>query len=523
MTDRIEFKASLSVTDTGEITGMAWPFGEPDRVGDVIEKGAIMSPETLPMLFAHDQAQVIGVWDDIEETDEGLSVKGRLLIDDLDRAREVRAMIRAKAVSGLSIGFVTKQFQRRKRGRAITSLALHEISVVAVPCHPGAQITSIKANHETDLSKNEEPMEPELNTPEAKVEPAAANEATQVDLKSFDEIKARLDRMEAKANRPQGVHITGPNGAPERKAYDAFLRRGVERISPEEVKALTVSTDANGGFLAPEEFGGELIKLLNEYSPIRKYARVVNISAVEITYPRRLTGTAATWVTETGNRTASGMTFEQVKLTPHELATFTDVSNQLLEDNAYNLEGELLSDFAESFSKTEGLAFVKGTGTGQPNGIMTAAGIAEIKTGVAANFPTSNPADVIIAMYHKIATTYAQSGVWLMNRNTLSVIRQWKDGNGRYLVLDPITVGGASTLLGRPVVEMPDMDDIGAGNAPILFGDMSGFRIVDRVGLSTLRDPYTLAANGQVRFHARKRVGSDLTHPDRFIKLRVAV
>ncbi|MDO5757246.1 MAG: phage major capsid protein, partial [Rhodobacterales bacterium] len=197
--------------------------------------------------------------------------------------------------------------------------------------------------------------------------------------------------------------------------------------------------------------------------------------------------------------------------------------DQLLEDNAYNLEGELLADFAESFGKTEGLAFVKGTGIGQPVGIMTAADIAEIKTGVAANFPASSPADVLIAMYHAIATSYAQAGVWMMNRTTLAIVRQWKDGNGRYLVLDPISEGAPSTLLGRPVVEMLDMDDIGAGKAPILFGDMSGYRIVDRIGLSTLRDPFTLATNGQVRFHARKRVGADLTHPDRFVKLRVAV
>ena len=165
------------------------------------------------------------------------------------------------------------------------------------------------------------------------------------------------------------------------------------------------------------------------------------------------------------------MTFEQVTMTPHELATFTDVSNALLEDNAYGLEGELLSDFAESFGKTEGLAFVKGTGTGQPKGVMLPSNpIAELKTGVAANFPASNPADMLIAMFHKIAQTYAQSAVWMMNRNTLAVVRTWKDGNGRYLVLDPITQGAPSTLLGRPVVEMPDMDNIGANALPILFG-----------------------------------------------------
>lgn len=348
-----------------------------------------------------------------------------------------------------------------------------------------------------------------------------ANDAPAADTKAFEEVKARLDKMEAKANRPQGVHVTSPDV--ETKAFGNFLRRGVERISADEVKALTVANDASAGYLAPQEFGNELIKLLSEYSPIRNYARVITISAQSIVYPRRVTGTAATWSTEIGNRTASGMTFEQVTMTPHELATYTDVSNALLEDNAYNLEGELLGDFAESFARTEGLSFVKGTGTGQPFGIMTNTGIAELKTGVAANFPASNPADVLIAMFHRIATTYAQSAVWMMNRNTLAVIRTWKDGNGRYLVLDPITAGAPTTLLGRPVVEMPDMDDIGADNCPILFGDMSGYRIIDRVGLTTLRDPYSLATNGQVRFHARKRVGADVTHPDRFIKLRVAV
>ena len=520
MTDRIEIKAALSVTDTGEITGTAWPYGTPDRVGDMIEKGAISTPSTLPMLFAHDQGQVIGVWETIEESDTGLTVKGRLLVDDLERAREVRAMIRSKAVAGLSIGFVTTKSTRNAKGRNITALDLHEISVVAVPCHPGATITSLKSTPMKETHMENEDIQKMIADAIANI---PANDAPEADQKAFDAVVKRLDAMEAKANRPQGVHVTGTASSDETKAFGNFLRRGVERMAPEEAKALTVANDASAGFLAPQETGAELIKLLTEFSPLRQYAKVINISGQSIVYPRRVTGTSASWVAEIANRTASGMTFEQVTMTPQELATFTDISNMLLEDNAYNLEGELLSDFAESFGKTEGLAFVKGTGVGQPVGIMTSTAIAEIKTGVAANFPATNPADVLIKMYHKIATTYAQSGVWMMNRNTLAIVRQWKDGNGRYLVLDPISEGAPSTLLGRPVVEMFDMDDIGAGNAPILFGDMSGYRIVDRVGLSTLRDAYTLATNGQVRFHARKRVGADVTHPDRFIKLRCAV
>ncbi len=509
----LELKAEVSIDETGSVTGIAWPFGSPDSVGDVIEKGTIAFANSVPMVMEHDQKKVIGVWETYGETDNGLEVKGRLFVEGIEPARDAHRQLKAGKIAGLSIGFRHTGFEpRAEGGRVFKSITINEISLCRRPVHPGAHVTVVK-------SQIEENMENEIeNAPEVKSDPVVTPE----ELKA---IKARMDKLEAKAHRPLAANNNHPaavNDNDERKAFVSYLRRGIERISPDEVKALTVSNDANGGYLAPEEFGSELIKLLNEYSPIRSYARVVSISSPEIKYPRRVSGTAATWVAETDPRTASGMTFEQVTLTPFELATFTDVSTQLLEDNAYGLEGELLSDYAESFGKTEGLSFVKGTGTGQPKGIMTATGIKEVKTGVAATFPTTNPADVIIGMYHQIATTYAQSGVWLMNRNTLSVIRQWKDGTGRYLVLDPITAGGALTLLGRPIVEMPDMDDIGAGKFPILFGDMSGYRIIDRVGLSTLRDPYSLAASGQVRFHARKRVGADVTHPDRFVKLKVS-
>jgi HK97 family phage major capsid protein len=336
-------------------------------------------------------------------------------------------------------------------------------------------------------------------------------------------IADRLDKLEAKASRPGFAgNDNNPDAALETKAFVSFARRGVERMDDVERKALTVATDTAGGFLAPEQFGAELIKLLRQYSPIRQYARVITIGASEIKYPRRTGSTAATWTGETADRTTSEMAFEQIALTPYELATYTDVSTQLLEDNAYNLEGELSSDFAESFGLTEGVAFVNGSGVNQPKGLLTATGITEVKTGVAADFPAANPADVLIGMFHKLPGVHAQNGAWLMNRTTLGVIRQWKDGQGRYLVIDPISEGAATTLLGRPIVEAIDMDDIAANKYPIMFGDLQGYRIIDRVGLSVLRDPYSLATKGQVRFHARKRVGADVTHPDRFVKLKVS-
>ena len=325
-------------------------------------------------------------------------------------------------------------------------------------------------------------------------------------------------------NRP-GTGAAKADDGPsiERKAFVSYVRRGIERMEGIEAKALTVAVDATAGYLAPEAFGAEILKRLVEFSPVRAYARTVTIGASEIKYPRRVNSAGAFWVSETGARTGSEPSFEQVTIAPHELATYVDVSTALLEDNVYDLEGELALEFAEGFGKQEGVGFLAGTGAGQPRGLLSAAGLAEIKTGVAAGFSGTAPADVLLDMFHAIPTAYAQRGVWMMNRNTLSIVRKWKDGGANYLVLGPIAEGQPTTLLGRPIVEAVDMPNVAAGTLPIVFGDLQGYRIVDRINLSVLRDPYTLAAVGQVRIHARKRVGGDVTHPDRFVRLRVAV
>lgn len=382
----------------------------------------------------------------------------------------------------------------------------------------------MKSDYKLELKEaDSEPADELVTKALADLKEAVDSRLTAIETKAANDNKLadRLDRIEAKMNRP-GIGAANDNDDLERKAFISFARRGVERMGADEQKALTVSTDASGGYLAPEQFGNELIKLLRQYSPIRQYANVVSIGAAEIKYPRRTGSTVASWVDETEDRSESEPSFEQITIAPFELATYSDVSTQLLEDNAYNLEGELAADFAETFGIKEAAAFVKGSGVKQPTGIMTAAGIAEVKTGAAAAFPATNPADVLIGMYHALPGVHAQNGVWMMNRTTLGTIRQWKDGTGRYLVADPISAGAPVTLLGRPIVEALDMDDIGANKFPVLFGDLQGYRIVDRIGLSVLRDPYSLATKGQVRFHARKRVGAGLTHPDRFIKLKVA-
>ena len=147
MTDFLERKAAITATDEGEITALAWSFASADRYGDIITKGAFTPlPASLPMLFAHDPGQVVGVWDRFAETAEGLEVKGRLFVGQA-RADEVRTMIQAGAITGISIGFDKKSWAPRadhRTGRTIRSLELAEVSLVSVPAHPRARIRTAK-------------------------------------------------------------------------------------------------------------------------------------------------------------------------------------------------------------------------------------------------------------------------------------------------------------------------------------------------------------------------------------------
>ena len=145
--DRFLLEAKFDAGDDGAIEGKAWDFTTPDRIGDMIEPAAFRKAAfPLPMLFGHDQNDPVGIWTEAAEAKGGFMMKGRLLIEDLGRAREVRALVRAGAVKGLSIGFTTKKaVARTGGGRTIKDLELHEVSLVTLPMHPGARVTSAKS------------------------------------------------------------------------------------------------------------------------------------------------------------------------------------------------------------------------------------------------------------------------------------------------------------------------------------------------------------------------------------------
>lgn len=142
--DRIELKADISVGDNGSVEGIAWPYGSADSVGDIIIKGAVrLMSENLPMLRGHNPEQLIGIWDEVRETDRGIYAKGRF--NETMLAKGTRSQIKTRQISGLSIGFEMLDFERKGRGRVIKALNLAEISILKHPSHNGARLTGVKS------------------------------------------------------------------------------------------------------------------------------------------------------------------------------------------------------------------------------------------------------------------------------------------------------------------------------------------------------------------------------------------
>ncbi|RMC35368.1 phage major capsid protein [Paracoccus alkanivorans] len=507
---QIECKAQFSVDEAGAVEGLAWPFGSPDRVGDVIERGAFRKAlPPIPMLATHDQKDTVGVWDEIHETDEGLVVKGRLLINEVQRAAEVRSLIQAGALRGLSIGFASrKALPRKGGGRTISDLELLEISVVAVPAHPGARIVTAKDHTMTEETENT--LELKLDASEFKKE----MDAIEKKFEKFDTapLVARLDKLEAKMNRP-GDFKAEDEPSEEHKAFISYLQgRDYDR------KALTTTSDTTDHILAPEDMQTDFIRNLVEFSPIRGIAEVRSTTSGSVILPKRTGVTNAVWVDETTARTGSQPAFDQAKIAIKEIATYVDISLQLAEDSA-NVLSEVNMALAEDFGQKEALAFVEGDGVLEPSGFMTDANITST---VAASGTLLDP-DELIAMVYSLPATYRNAGTWVMNGSTLAAIRTLKDGDGRYLWQPSYQAGQPETILGRPVVEAVDMPDIGLSAEPIIFGDFRrGYRIYDRLSLSILADPYTQRVNGLIRYHARRRVGAAVVRPDAFRKLEMA-
>ena len=349
-------------------------------------------------------------------------------------------------------------------------------------------------------------------------------------------MNGRMDQLEGAIRRANRTTADGRNKGdygPEAAAYFNYLRHGTrdepssgrDALSREEMKALTVGADPTAGYLAPVEFAREIIKGEVEFSPLRSVARVRQTSRRALQIPTRQGTFGAAWTAEAGLRSeSSGLTYGLEEFPTHELYALVDVSEQMMEDSEFNLEQELQQEFSEQFAVTEGAAFVNGDGAGKPEGLLQSADLAVTVSGSAGSIGDANgQANGLIELYHGLKTAYALQGTWLLNRATLGAVRRLKDSQNNYIWMPGLASGVPNTILGQPYVEVPDMPDVAAGAFPIVFGDIRrAYTIVDRVNLSVLRDPFTQATNGNIRFIARRRVGGQVVLAEAARKLKVS-
>ena len=198
-------------------------------------------------------------------------------------------------------------------------------------------------------------------------------------------------------------------------------------------------------------------------------------------------------------------------------------ATQALLDDAYvNVEAWIAEEVEQAFAAQERAAFVSGDGTNKPKGFLAYDKIADashawdkvgfILSGGAGAFAASNPVDRLLDLAYAPRAEFRQNGRFVMNRKTVSAIRKLKDGDVRY-VWQPETQGAGASILGYPVTEIEDMPDIAADAFAIAFGDFQRFYlVVDRAGVTVLRDPFT--NKPYVMFYVTKRVGGGVQNFD---------
>jgi len=330
-----------------------------------------------------------------------------------------------------------------------------------------------------------------------------------------DEVKARLDRVSRAASRPI---LDGVRPAAEVKSFvDGYLRRGRET----ELKSITGTVPADGGYAVPREIDAMIAAQLVEISPIRKLAQVVQVGTSDYRKLIAIGGTASGWVSETAGRPETATPeFAEVAPPSGELYANPAASQAMLDDAAFDLEAWLASEIAMEFARAEGAAFVHGTGVNQPRGFLAAATssagdavrpfgtLQYVGSGDADGFDIA-PDAKLIDLVHTMKAGHRQGASWVMNSATLAEVRKLKTGDGNLLWQPGLVEGQPDRLIGYPVIEAEDMPDVAPGAFPIAFGNFkAGYLIAERTATTILRDPFT--NKPFVHFYATRRVGGQV-------------
>ena len=346
--------------------------------------------------------------------------------------------------------------------------------------------------------------------------------------KRFDDLTNEIKRMErmnaieAELNKPVNTPIVNkpmsvndeekPGRASKNYKKSFWNAMRSKTLRPEVADALQIGTDSEGGYLVPDEYEHTLVEALEEENIFRKLAHIINTSSGDRKIPVVASKGSASWVDEEGTITDSDDAFNQVSIGAYKLGTLIKISNELLNDSAFNLESYISKEFARRIGSKEEEAFFTGNGTGKPVGIFNATGGAEV--GVTTASATAITADELIDLFYSLKAPYRKKAIWILNDSTVKAIRKLKDKNDNYLWQPALTAGTPDTILGRPVYTSSFVPSIAAGAKTIAFGDFSYYWIADRQGRIFKKLTELYAATDQTGFVATQRVDGKLILPE---------
>lgn len=330
----------------------------------------------------------------------------------------------------------------------------------------------------------------------------------------FDRINADLDERAAAIENIRKIE--------EREAKAAELSRGFEIAAPKtdadllraiargdvrghnfEARTLTPSSN-----LVPTDFFGQVWMKAREVGPMLRVGNVLNTTSGEdIVFPQLTAYSSASLVAAGGTIAASDPTFSSVTIGAYKYSFLVPVAEELLVDSGVSLEAELAKAGGNSIGYAVNAALTTGTGSSQPNGVVTAASSAVTGT-AAAGAPTG---DDIINLYYSLdpAVRAAANFAFMANGTTISSIRKLKDTTGQYLFQPSLAAGTPDTLLGRALIENPAMAS-GTSAKSIIAGDFDAYRVRVAGGLQVAQSADYQFNLGVVNYRFQIRVDADL-------------
>lgn len=341
--------------------------------------------------------------------------------------------------------------------------------------------------------------------------------------KALEIENASNERVEARATAQNVSQDEAANSIEmEKSVFNTFLRGGRDALSMQQREfvqnriqnAQSVGTNSEGGFIVPTDFATTLLQALKAYGGVRSVANVIStMGGYDMQWPTiDETSSEGELVAENASVTTQDLVFGSKTLGSYKYSSKSiAVPFELLQDNNVDLEGYIINALAERIARITNKHFTIGTGTNQPNGIVTAAG-----AGVTAAAAAAISYDDLVNLEHSVDPAYRALGAsFMFNDSTLKLLRLLKDADGRPL-WQPSLQSGEPDRLGRyGYVINQHMANATTGQRSVAFGNFSNYMIRDVMNVTLFRmtdSKYT--EKGQVGFLAFSRHDGDLMDAD---------